>query len=870
MILYYFFKKKTMQTTVNTMRQASHYLLLCILICVGLSSCHDDIEEQGEATTTQLTTVDVQELTQGDIAGYIYDESGVPINDVQVSVLGSTTRTNEYGVFVFRDVDLDRNGTYITATKVDYILGSDRIYPDEADVNHSYIKMLKLTSNTVVNAANGGSIVVQGGGIITFPTNAIANSDGTLYEGQVTVTAKRIAADDSDLADVMPGGLVAMDKDGYTRVLGTLGMVAVELRDVDGKELNLADGVQASIQFPIADTQLDSAPDQIALWSFDETRGLWIEEGFATRDGNKYIGEVSHFSFWNCDAPFPLVSICGNVFNTDGTPGSNLLVQVVADVVYPVGYGYTDDRGRFCGKVPKGEELTITVFFPGCPDGYTFTVGPFDSDTELDPITLDNGENGVISGTVFCDDNPVANASVIVNIDGQNIIYLTDENGGYSFNTSIFGCNQPDGGSIFAIDNDSNEASASLDFDVYENASIDFNTCGGCEMILNTSTGFADVCNIETYFAKVDVIDPNGMVTYSWNVGANTQTIPIMEAGIYCVTVTDQEDCEEISCIEFDYTPLADSLVVINSNCVQNNGSINSNPFGGTEPYNFQIFNAFGQVMSTSSEATDLAPGSYSVLVTDSNGCTVGSTVAIADSGFIPEFLFNQGCGVTQLLLNSQTSNVTISLDGVETLNNVWVYVSGDYCFDLTDVNTGCMETRCLFVEVFEEIPPVVNVSCNFPFYSIDWSEEVTEASYQGQNSQPLFDLASPSSFDISPLAYGYQGTLNLLQDYNVNLVCEYEQIIDLPSFEGLDVVANEVSCADCEDGFFEIIIDDNADCNQCILGSVAIYDADNDAALQTDLTELNNEQILSSGRYHVIVTDADSGCIIAHRTLVL
>jgi len=74
----------------------------------------------------------------------------------------------------------------------------------------------------------------------------------------------------------------------------------------------------------------------------------------------------------------------------------------------------------------------------------------------------------------------------------------------------------------------------------------------------------------------------------------------------------------------------------------------------------------------------------------------------------------------------------------------------------------------------------------------------------------------------------------------------------------------------DCEDGFFEIIIDDNADCNQCILGSVAIYDADNDAALQTDLTELNNEQILSSGRYHVIVTDADSGCIIAHRTLVL
>jgi len=136
-----------MQTTVNTMKQASHYLLLCILISVSLTACHDDIEDFGDTTTTQITQVDVQELTQSDVAGYIYDEAGSAMADVEVNVLGATTRTNDYGVFTFRNIDLDKNGTYVTATKSGYILGSDRIYPKDADVNYSYIKMMQLSSN---------------------------------------------------------------------------------------------------------------------------------------------------------------------------------------------------------------------------------------------------------------------------------------------------------------------------------------------------------------------------------------------------------------------------------------------------------------------------------------------------------------------------------------------------------------------------------------------------------------------------------------------------------------------------------------------------------------------------------------------------
>ena len=53
-------------------------------------------------------------------------------------------------------------------------------------------------------------------------------------------------------------------------------------------------------------------------------------------NGNEYSGEVGHFSFWNCDAPFPLVEICGKVITSDGTAPLNVLIRAEVD-----GFGTT-------------------------------------------------------------------------------------------------------------------------------------------------------------------------------------------------------------------------------------------------------------------------------------------------------------------------------------------------------------------------------------------------------------------------------------------------------------------------------------------------------------------------------------------------
>ena len=67
------------------------------------------------------------------------------------------------------------------------------------------------------------------------------------------------------------------------------------------------------MSIPVGSTQTSSAPAEIPLWYFDETNGVWKEEGKATLQGNEYVGEVSHFTFWNCDISWDLIYLDGSV-----------------------------------------------------------------------------------------------------------------------------------------------------------------------------------------------------------------------------------------------------------------------------------------------------------------------------------------------------------------------------------------------------------------------------------------------------------------------------------------------------------------------------------------------------------------------------
>ena len=210
----------------------------------------------------------------------------------------------------------------------------------------------------------------------------------------------------------MPGMLFAEDSNGNPRVLETYGMIAVELRSTSGEELNLAQGSTAEISVPVPQN-VTSTPTTIPLWSFDETGGYWKEDGQATLQGNKYVGNVSHFSFWNWDFDYPSVTLCITLTDTNGNPLPYTALDLYSPALASTGtYGYTNINGIECGLVPANDELTLEVPNYGCVGtSFSTTIGPFSTDQTItvevpDADALITNFTGAFND---CSGNPITN-----------------------------------------------------------------------------------------------------------------------------------------------------------------------------------------------------------------------------------------------------------------------------------------------------------------------------------------------------------------------------------------------------------------------------------------------------------------------------
>jgi gliding motility-associated-like protein len=122
----------------------------------------------------------------------------------------------------------------------------------------------------------------------------------------------------------------------------------------------------------------------------------------------------------------------------------------------------------------------------------------------------------------------------------------------------------------------------------------------------------------------IDLTVSNGIepITYVWNTGATDQDLAGIAAGTYSVLVTDSNGCSNSLSATVDQPALlAASIQVTNVGCLGgNNGSANLTVAGGTSPYSF-LWNG-GQ---TTEDLNNLVPGSYTVTVTDLNGCEITS-----------------------------------------------------------------------------------------------------------------------------------------------------------------------------------------------------------------------------------------------------
>ncbi len=193
-----------------------------------------------------------------------------------------------------------------------------------------------------------------------------------------------------------------------------------------------------------------------------------------------------------------------------------------------------------------------------------------------------------------------------------------------------------------------------------------------------------------------------GTISYLWNDGVTTKDRSGLAAGTYSVTVTDSKNCSQNK--SFTVTqPNAIGVTgaVINVSTVNgSDGSIDITVTGGTSPYTY----LWNDGVKTE-DRTGLAPGTYSVVVTDSKGCTKGATFTVNSvtcnldfTGTVTNVSCNKGSnGSITITPSGNSGTMTYTwVDGPTTRNRTGLS-AGNYCLTITDAK-GCSKTKSFSV----------------------------------------------------------------------------------------------------------------------------------------------------------------------------
>jgi len=446
--------------------------LLVLLIFFCFVSCSDEpTGSLGESNTpTQSVTLleSFGSQMNSDFMGRIVDTQNNPVSGAMVQIGNSTTDSDSNGIFIIKNAEAYEKFAFIKVQKAGFLHGSRSVVPT-AGINKVQIMLLPQTVTETVSSGIATTVSLSNGTAVDL-SGAYSNADGSEYTGDVQVTLHLLNPTDEDMPQQMPGMLLAENLQNEARMLETLGMVAVELRSETGEKLNLSEGTTATISVPLDPEILAGAPNEIPLWYFDEANGYWIEEGSATLQGTKYVGTVSHFSFWNCDIPTDYVNICLNVSGINNISLTNIIVRIESEFNGTRDV-YINDSGDVCGIVPANQILNLNYFLNGICNNLEIpnsseSIGPFSQDTTIS-IVLDAPEVEEYLETITgvfttCAGDAVVNGYVEGSIENGIPFYSIVTDGAYEIN--VLSCNENASISITGYDYENLQSTGEINY----------------------------------------------------------------------------------------------------------------------------------------------------------------------------------------------------------------------------------------------------------------------------------------------------------------------------------------------------------------------------------------------------------------------
>jgi len=413
-----------------------------LLVSVFLFQCQKDLSYIGGADmgVPGVATPDPIKTT---LQGNILDENNLPAGGVTITAGNQTSITDATGYFRINEASLDKNTSLVTAEKARYFKGY-RVFGATSGTNQVVIKLIKKNLAGTITASSGGSATLSNGTNISLPANGVVvASSGNAYSGDIKVYASYIDPGANDIAETVPGSFMATDKNGKLVTLASFGMLVVELESAGGEKLQIKPGTVATLTSPIPSAALSSAPATIALWYVDEQTGLWKEKGAATRQGNNYVGDVKHFSFWNCDRPFNAVNLSLTLHDGNKSPLVHVKVKItcVDTAGLVLSYGYTDSLGQVKGLVPANKNLLLEVLDPCDKAVYSQNISPLSQNIDLGIIrvTIRSSSLPTITGKLLdCNGSPIKKGYAI--ISSNNIIRYASTDATGQFSIALINC----------------------------------------------------------------------------------------------------------------------------------------------------------------------------------------------------------------------------------------------------------------------------------------------------------------------------------------------------------------------------------------------------------------------------------------------
>jgi hypothetical protein len=225
---------------------------------------------------------------------------------------------------------------------------------------------------------------------------------------------------------------------------------------------------------------------------------------------------------------------------------------------------------------------------------------------------------------------------------------------------------------------------------------------GGASLSLNTVTNVSCFGG-STGAININVTGGTAPYTYLWSNAATSQDLSGLAAGSYSVTVTDASGCHAALNVNVTQASAINvsTSVVVSPTCGNFDGQATATANGGSGPYSYLWDNNAAD--QTTQTASGLPAGTYSVTVTDGNGCTSEGTVDLSNSNApnITAVTSNVSCyggsdGAVNITVTGGTSpylytwNVPPPQTNHQDVNGL---ATGNYLVFVNDAH-GCMSFR--------------------------------------------------------------------------------------------------------------------------------------------------------------------------------